>query len=121
MNKKIELNAATRLSYVIEAMATLQGKRTGLGNILVWISKRNPRHGNRVKVSNIRDTYSPDDNFSIDLDGVIQEGHSKVSTDELERIRNWIKLNKPVIERFWSDDQYLDDEMKKDLKKLAKK
>jgi len=121
MTEKVELKAAQRLKQFIGAMATLQGKRTGLGNILIWISKRYPRHACRVKVSNVRDTYSPDDNFSLSLDGVVQEGQEKVSATDMLRIRKWIEINREVIEKFWNDDQYLDDDMKKDLKKLPKK
>lgn len=121
MIKKIELNAAQRLQQFVGAMATLRGTRTGLGNILVWISKRYPQHSCRVKVSNIRDSYSPDDNFSIDLAGIVQEGDEKMTSAEMARIRKWIEINRDVIARFWNDDQYLDDEMKKDLKKVPKK
>lgn len=105
----------------VEAMATLQGNRTGLENILVWISKRNPRHACYVKVSNQGNTYSPNDNFSLDLEGNIQEGDSKLSTAELNQVQRWIKLNQKTIERFWTDDQYLDDEMKKHIKRIPKK
>ena len=123
MEKKIELNAAQRLtaSEYVEAMSTLQGNRTGLGNILVWISKRYPQHSARVKVSNIRDTYSPDDNFTLDLDGAHREGDIKVSPAELERIRNWIVLNRETIIKFWDDDRFLDDEMKRVIKKVPAK
>jgi hypothetical protein len=120
MDKKIELNAAQRLeaSFRIEAMATLQGKRTGLGNILVWISKRYPQHACRVKVSNIRNTYSPDDNFTLDLEGVHRNGDVKISQSELSKVRDWIALNREVIQRFWDDDTFLDDDMRDELQKV---
>jgi len=118
MEKKIELKAAQRLQQFIGAMANLNPKHTGIPNVVIWISKKEPTHACRVKVSNIKGKYSPTDNFSIRLhDGSI-EGDAKVSQKDLSNVREWIELNRETILRFWDDDEYDALDLAQDLKKI---
>jgi hypothetical protein len=118
VEKKTELKAAQRLSHFIGAMANLGPKRTGLDNLVVWASKKEPRHACRIKVSNIRGKYSATDNFSIRLhDGKI-DGTRKVSDSELSDVQKWIALNREAILKFWEDDEYDAGDFIEDLKKI---
>jgi hypothetical protein len=118
MEKKIELGAARRLQQFVGAMANLNPKDTGIPNLVVWISKKEPSHACRVKVSNIRGRYSSDDNFTIEIhDGSI-EGEVKVTSKDVKNVLSWMTLNRKTILKFWNDDQYGALDLARDLKKI---
>lgn len=118
MTKKVELRAAQRLQHFIGAMANLNPRDTGIHDVVIWISKKEPRHACRVKVSNIKGKYSPTDNFSIRLhDGKIL-GTPKVSDSHVDEVKRWMVLNQDVILKFWEDDEYGALDLVRDLQKI---
>lgn len=78
-------------------------KRTGIENVIirVYYGGKKVIHGPKVKVSNVYNLYRRNDNFTINVDMLEAEGFVKISSDELEQVRKWVKLNTPAIHRFW--------------------
>ena len=81
-------------------MANFSPTETGLSHF-VYVSPKNSSHGCRVKVSNIKGKYAPNDVFSVTVPNLTVVGNEKVSQDELHDIKDWIVLNKDVILKYW--------------------
>jgi len=74
-------------------MSNISSNKTGLFDIVVWVGEKNPRHGHRIKVSNLKGKGVRDkggDDFSID-------GDCKLSKKELNLVFKFININKMNI------------------------
>lgn len=82
-------------NVILLEMANLFPKQTGL-SAPVWIGKVGGRHNLRIKVSNQRHRYNPNDTFVISVDKIepkVLSGHVGLKTEEVEQILDWVKLN----------------------------
>ena len=85
---------------LLNEMSNIPPSKTGLGDVVIWIGEKNPQHGHRIKVSNIRRKGVRDfggDDFSIRIDDFTHDGICKLSKKELNLIYNFIKINKSII------------------------
>jgi len=84
-------------------MANLAPDETGL-KYVIWIGEVGGQHGPRIKVSNIKGKFAANDNFvmSISKDPAnLTPKFSKISTDDIEDIIDWIKLNYDLLMKIW--------------------
>ena len=91
---------------VLHEMANLGKDDHGINNVVIWVGKSNKQHGVRVKVSNLKNRWSNDDNFVIQLP-TLDYDPSKVAKwinkDVMLKILSWIKLNQQVLYDFEND------------------
>lgn len=84
----------------LNEMSNLDKHDHGIDNVVLWIGKTNKRHGLRIKVSNIQNRWSDDDNFTImipSLDYDISQVAKWIKKDTMEKIKYWIKLNQELL------------------------
>ena len=81
-------------------MSSISGSLSGIDDIFIWVGEKNPRHGHRIKVSNIKGSYSKNDTFSIRLHDLTIDGNQKIDKKSLKKVKNFILLNKNIIEDF---------------------
>jgi hypothetical protein len=85
-------------------MANIQPHESGLKYGVNVLSRAGEKHGARVKVSNIPGRYAHEDNFVVTLEAnprVI--GTSKIKSEHLNDILDWVKLNHEHIHKVWND------------------
>ena len=91
---------------VLHEMANLGSHNHGISNIVIWVGKANKQHGLRIKVSNLKNRWSNDDNFVIQLPSLdydpSQVAHW-ITTDIINQIMAWIRLNQQVLYDFETD------------------
>jgi len=78
-------------------MSNISSNKTGLFDIVVWVGQKNPRHGHRIKVSNLKGKGVRDkggDDFSIRLDDFSIDGDCKLTKKELNLVFKFININK---------------------------
>jgi hypothetical protein len=105
--KFFEFLSEAKQKLLVEAelteMANLNPDNTGL-KYVIWIGEIGGQHGPRIKVSNIKGKFAANDNFvmSIEKDPVnLTPKFTKISTDDLEDVKDWIKLNYEVLIKLW--------------------
>lgn len=84
-------------------MANLSSRRHGIDGVHIWVGIANKQHGLRVKVSNIRGKFSPDNCFVIQmpsLDYDPDQVANWIDAKTMKRILEWIKLNQQALYDF---------------------
>lgn len=93
-------------------MARIQQANSGIPFIMFASTKLsvNSRHGPRIKISNVKGTFSAIDNFVVTIDHEPQliAGTCKFKKSDLEDIIDWIKLNYDTLMKYWNN-AYDDD------------
>jgi hypothetical protein len=110
------------MSQLIFGMASLQDKRTGLGNIILWASPKFSQHGPRIKVSNVRGKMPTKETelFSLSISDkpvVVAGTPVGFSNKEKLEICKWISLNKIALLDYW-ENRVLTEEFLDSLKPL---
>lgn len=93
-------------------MANVSPKKTGIKGVYIWFGPNPHYHGKRIKVSNIANKFSKDDCFTITIpkfEIIGQYNTSLITSNILEDIIKFVKLNIQVIEEF-SDEKISTDE-----------
>lgn len=103
-------------------MARVKPNRSGVPWIIFISSKDyvKQKHWARVKISNVKGTFSENDNFvvSISKQPKVLAGKAKMKQAELEDIFDWVILNYDVLIKYWNE-QYEDEaEMYQQLRKI---
>lgn len=98
----------------IMEMARVKESDSGIP-VVIYVSTKQSvkeRHGPRIKVSNIKNTFSDADTFAIDIskNPAPIAGKVKLKHDEVEDICDWIKLNYDALMKYWNDE-YSSDAM----------
>lgn len=90
-------------------MANLSPKRTGLP-FVVWISpKAGAPHDVRVKVS-AGPKAGPSEFITVALRPEIRVIGGEMRTDDFERLKAWLELNRDAIIRYWDGEiEYTED------------
>jgi hypothetical protein len=87
-------------------MANLGSDDHGIAHVVIWVGKANKQHGLRVKVSNLKDRWSNDDNFVIQMPSLDYD-HEQVAPwirgSVMKLILAWIVLNSKVLHDFEND------------------
>lgn len=103
-------------------MARVKPVRSGLPWIIFISSKDyvKQQHWARIKVSNIKGTFSDNDNFvvSISKQPEVLAGKAKMSQSELEDVFDWVILNYDVLIKYWNEEYKDETDMYNSLKKL---
>ena len=92
-------------------MANFYPDDTGLSTV-IYFGEVGGQHGPRIKASNIRKTFAKFDNFTITVDKepqVIHPEKAKLSSNEIEDIKDWIKLNYEQLMWLWKAHETGDD------------
>lgn len=99
-------------------MANVREKQSGIP-FIIFISSKDAalsKHGPRIKVSNFRDKWDPQDNFVITIPELRVIGKTKLSIDQIDDLNDWVLLNQKLILKYWNkeiDDQELLNSIKK--------
>ena len=91
---------------VLHEMANLGSHNHGISNIVIWVGKANKQHGLRIKVSNLKNRWSNDDNFVIQLPNLDYDPSQVarwITSDIMKQIMTWIRLNQQVLYDFETD------------------
>jgi hypothetical protein len=90
----------------LNEMANLGREDHGIEHVVIQIGKANKQHGLRVKVSNLKDRWSNDENFVIMMPSLDYDPRSVarwIRGDVMKKILEWIKLNSEVLHDFEND------------------
>lgn len=105
-NLSKHIQESTDDTYLFE-MSNIRGKHTGLGNITIWVSQSsNPKHGPRLKVSNMPNKADANDVFVItipDLKIIGKVNHKFIKSKDLNKILEFVKLNMAEIIELYYD------------------
>ena len=80
-------------------MANLRPAMTGFPFVVFVSQQGGARHGPRVKISPLP-RYNPSEATTITLEQPPRPLGS-VAAPDLARLRQWIELNRPVLEAYW--------------------
>lgn len=91
---------------VLHEMANLGKSDHGIDDVVIWVGKSNKQHGLRVKISNLKNKWSNEDNFVIQMPSIDYD-HTQVANwitpNIMKKIQQWIVLNQPVLYDFETD------------------
>jgi hypothetical protein len=91
---------------VLHEMANLGSHNHGIQDIVIWVGKSNKQHGLRIKISNLRNKWSNDDNFVIQLPSLDYDPSQVagwITPKIMKKIQQWIVLNQQVLYDFETD------------------
>lgn len=116
LRRYIDMVVKEENDEVLHEMANLGSHNHGISNIVIWVGKANKQHGLRIKVSNVNDKWSNDDNFVIQIPSLDYDPSRVarwITPDIMKQIMAWIKLNQQVLYDFETDkimftDQFID-------------
>ena len=106
---------------VLHEMANLDSHNHGIDDVVIWVGKANKQHGLRIKVSNLKNRWSNDDNFVImmpSLDYDPNQVAKWISSDIMKKIQEWIVLNQQVLHDFETDKIMYTDQFISQLSKV---
>jgi hypothetical protein len=91
---------------VLHEMANLGSHNHGIQDVVIWVGKANKQHGLRIKVSNLKNKWSNDDNFVIQLPSLDYDPEQVakwIHGDVIKKILQWIVLNQELLYDFETD------------------
>lgn len=103
-------------------MARVKPKDSGIPWIIFISSKDyvKQKHWARIKISNVKGTFSENDNFvvSISQQPKVLAGKAKMKQTELDDIFDWVVLNYDVLIKYWNEQFDSDAELYQQLRKI---
>lgn len=99
-------------------MARVSSRQHGIPGVVIWVGEVNKRHGLRVKVSNLRDKWSNDDNFVIMMPSLDYDPKKVAKWIDMQAVLAWIKLNQEVLYQYELGEISLTDEFMSKLSSL---
>lgn len=100
LRRYIEMVNEEELNDQLYEMARVSARQHGIPDVVIWVGETNKRHGLRVKVSNAKNKFDPNDNFVIQMPSLDYD-HTQVAkwitNDTMEKILTWIKLNQKLL------------------------
>ena len=109
-------------SFLME-MASFRPNSTGIDRVVIWMGPKQAgaaKHGPRIKVSaSYTNNIQPDDLFvmTVNTNPTIVAGTPNLSSETIEDIKDWIRVNYQVLIAFW-DYQIDDEQVKQMIKKV---
>lgn len=106
LRKYINMVLKEEQDDVLHEMANLGSHNHGIQDVVIWVGKANKQHGLRIKVSNLKNRWSNDDNFVIQLPSLDYDPKQVanwITVDTMKQIMSWIRLNQQVLYDFEKD------------------
>jgi hypothetical protein len=106
LRKYLDMIVKEEQDDVLHEMANLGNLDHGIDDVVIWVGKSNKQHGLRVKVSNLKNRWSNEDNWVIQMPSLDYDP-TKVArwftADHIKKIKEWIVLNQQVLYDFETD------------------
>jgi len=121
LRKYIDMVLKEEQDDVLHEMANLGSHNHGIKDVVIWVGKANKQHGLRIKVSNLKNKWSNDDNFVIQLPSLDYDPNQVarwITKDIMEKIMNWIRLNQQVLYDFETDKIMYTDQFISQISKV---
>lgn len=86
--------------YDLYEMANIHSRYHGIQDVVIWVGLANKQHGLRVKVSNIKNKFDPNNCFIIQmpsLDFNPKKVANWIDGNKINLILNWIKINQSLL------------------------
>ena len=104
-------------------MARVKPANTGIQNVIMYVSTKevvHNRHAPRIKVSNIANTFSKNENFVVTISPTpyIAAGVCNYDKDTLNDIFDWVIRNQEPLLKYWNDEYSDDSIFYSELKKV---
>ena len=102
----MDMVISEELEDVLNEMANLGSHNHGIPDVVIWVGKSNKQHGLRIKVSNLKNRWSSDDNFVIQipsLDYDYEQVAKWITPNVMSKIMDWIRLNQQLLYDFETD------------------
>ena len=119
--KYIDMVLKEEQDDVLHEIANLGSHNHGIPDVVIWAGKANKQHGLRIKVSNIKNRWSNENNFVIQLPQLDYDPSRVarwITTDTINKIMSWIKLNQQVLHDFETDESMYTDQFISQLSKV---
>ena len=121
LRKYIDMVINEEQDDVLHEMANLGSHNHGIPDVVIWVGKANKQHGLRIKVSNLKNRWSNDDNFVIQLPRLDYDPDQVarwITVDVMEKIMDWVKLNQQVLHDFETDKIMYTDQFISQISKV---
>lgn len=121
LRKYIDMVLKEEQDDVLHEMANLGSHNHGIQDIVIWVGKANKQHGLRIKVSNLKNKWSNDTNFVIQLPSLDYDPNQVarwITSDVMNQIMSWIKLNQQVLYDFETDKIMYTDQFISQISKV---
>jgi hypothetical protein len=106
LRKYIDMVLKEEQDDVLHEMANLGSHNHGILDVVIWVGKANKQHGIRIKVSNLKNKWSNDDNFVIQLPSLDYDPSQVanwINGNVMKKILEWIVLNQELLYDFEMD------------------
>jgi len=105
MNNFDKMLSVIEGDMLAEEFANISDKTSGIKRIILHAFSQGDKelnHSPRIKVSNIYGKYRSEDCFVIGvLDLEIKKGTPKITSKELEQVKEWIVVNRKQLIKYW--------------------
>ena len=121
LRKYIDMVIKEEQDDVLHEMANLGSHNHGIQDVVIWVGKANKQHGLRIKVSNLKNRWSNDDNFVIQLPSLDYDPSQVarwITSDIMKQIMDWIRLNQQVLYDFETDKIMYTDQFISQISKV---
>lgn len=121
LRKYIDMVIKEEQDDVLHEMANLGSHNHGIQDVVIWVGKANKQHGLRIKVSNLKNKWSNDDNFVIQLPILDYDPNQVarwITPDIMKKIQQWIVLNQQVLYDFETDKIMYTDQFISQISKV---
>jgi len=121
LRKYIDMVIKEEQDDVLHEMANLGSHNHGIPDVVIWVGKANKQHGLRIKVSNLKNRWSNDDNFVIQLPRLDYDPDQVarwITVDVMKKIMDWVKLNQQVLHDFETDKIMYTDQFISQISKV---
>lgn len=91
-------------------MARLHSSLHGINDVVIWVGLANKQHGLRIKISNKKNKFDPNDCFIIQMPSLDYDPTKVakwINKKTMDKIMDWIKLNQKTLVDY--ENEEIDD------------